>query len=109
MVRRPASSALLPCTALFRSASGICAMHAGNPCPGNNVGPNCNDSCSESAKNCSGNDASGTGCDDGLFCNGADTCNGSGGGLHAGNPCPGNNVGPNCNDSCSESAKNCFF
>ena len=41
-------------------------------------------------------------CDDGLFCNGADTCNGTGcaATLHAGDPCTG---GADCNATCNES------
>jgi hypothetical protein len=46
-------------------------------------------------------------CNDGLFCNGADTCGGGTCSIHAGNPCPGHNVGPNCNDSCDEATDTC--
>jgi len=40
-------------------------------------------------------------CNDGLFCNGADTCSGGSCGMHTGNPCPS---GAECNNSptCSE-------
>jgi hypothetical protein len=34
----------------------------GNPCSGHNVGPLCNDSCSESLDNCTANDTDGTSC-----------------------------------------------
>src|SRR4029453_19400930 len=43
-------------------------------------------------------------CDDGLFCNGADTC-GGGSCIHAGDPCAG---GAECNNSCNEAGDNCF-
>jgi len=50
-------------------------------------------------------DATGT-CDDGAFCTGADTCNGSQlrCATHAGNPCAG---GPQCNNVCDETLDNC--
>jgi cysteine-rich repeat protein len=38
-------------------------------------------------------------CDDGLFCNGADTCAGGSCSVHAGDPCAG---GPECADTCDE-------
>jgi len=44
-------------------------------------------------------------CNDGLFCNGADTCAGGSCSLHAGNPCAG---GAECNTTCNEAGKNCF-
>ncbi len=44
-------------------------------------------------------------CDDGLFCNGADTCSGGNCSVHAGDPCVG---GSECADSCNESADNCY-
>ncbi len=88
--------------------SGSCANHSGNPCPGQDQGPLCNDSCNEALDNCSGNDKAGTTCDDGVFCNGTDTCNASGScANHAGNPCPGHDTGLLCNDSCNEGAEDC--
>jgi ice-binding like protein len=45
-------------------------------------------------------------CNDGLFCNGADHCDGAGGcTIHAGDPCTG---GAACNTLCNELAANCF-
>ena len=47
-------------------------------------------------------------CDDGEFCNGADTCNGAAGGLrcaiNAGDPCVG---GSECADTCDEANDSC--
>ena len=43
--------------------------------------------------------------DDGVFCNGADSCDGGACVIHAGDPCSG---GTECSDSCNESADNCF-
>ena len=42
-------------------------------------------------------------CDDGLYCNGADTCSGGACSVHAGNPCPGTE----CN-TCQEDTDSCF-
>ncbi|MFN2375262.1 MAG: hypothetical protein ABR538_01915, partial [Candidatus Binatia bacterium] len=44
-------------------------------------------------------------CDDGLFCNGADTCVDGGCNGHAGDPCAGGGV---CGDSCNEATDSCF-
>jgi len=89
--------------------NGNCTLHTGNPCSGTNVGPNCNDSCNEGAKNCTAPDVVNTSCDDGIYCNGSDKCNGSGTCTHTGDPCAAN-VGDNdsnCAESCNEGAKNC--
>lgn len=44
--------------------------------------------------------ANGTSCDDGVFCNGADTCQGGSCAGHAGNPCPGAS-------RCEEAVRSC--
>ena len=44
-------------------------------------------------------------CDDGLYCNGADTCSGGTCTVHAGDPCAG---GAECNSSCQEATDTCF-
>ena len=47
-------------------------------------------------------------CNDALFCNGPDNCNGSGAcSTHAGNPCPGPDGDANCNETCNEAADSC--
>ncbi|MFO1462508.1 MAG: vWA domain-containing protein [bacterium] len=43
-------------------------------------------------------------CNDGLFCNGKDTCGGGSCSIHAGDPCAG---GGECADSCDEKADSC--
>jgi hypothetical protein len=48
--------------------------------------------------------ANGTGCDDGVFCNGADTCQTGECVGHAGDPCAGNT---NCVATCDEDANAC--
>jgi len=47
--------------------------------------------------------ATGAACDDGVFCNGADTCDASAACLHDGDPCPGTS----CN-TCQEDSDTCF-
>ncbi|HNQ22677.1 MAG TPA: IPT/TIG domain-containing protein [Phycisphaerae bacterium] len=44
-------------------------------------------------------------CDDGVFCNGTDTCTGGSCSVHSGDPCSG---GPECNNVCNEGAGNCY-
>src|SRR5262249_37199024 len=46
-------------------------------------------------------------CDDGVFCNGADTCAGGKCSVHAGNPCPGPDGDSNCKESCDERTHSC--
>ncbi|HYC53431.1 MAG TPA: hypothetical protein VEL28_00615 [Candidatus Binatia bacterium] len=113
------------CNGADTCAAGSCSLHAGNPCSG---GAACNDQCNEVADNCAvaagaacpadGNPctndvcngsgtcgvANGAACNDGLFCNGADTCAAGSCSLHAGNPCSG---GGQCNDQCNEAGDSC--
>ena len=66
--------------------------------------------CTGTANSCPANSfaVSGTACIDGSFCNGTDTCNGSGGcSLHAGDPCPGPDGDGNCAETCNEASDNC--
>ncbi|MFN2428026.1 MAG: DUF4215 domain-containing protein, partial [Candidatus Binatia bacterium] len=44
------------------------------------------------------------GCDDGIFCNGADFCHGGACVVHDGDPCA---AGPECANACSESSASC--
>jgi len=46
-------------------------------------------------------------CNDGQFCNGADTCSNRSCSLHAGTPCPGPDGDGNCSESCNEGSGNC--
>ena len=47
----------------------------------------------------------GASCNDGLFCNGADSCSGGMCSVHAGDPCGG---GPECAETCDEVRDDCF-
>ena len=114
----------LYCNGADTCSGGVC-NHAGDPCLG---GPECDNVCDDAADSC--NVVSGTACtddgnvctddqcdglgtcahpansapcDDGLFCNGVDTCSG-GVCNHAGDPCLG---GPECDNVCDEAADNC--
>lgn len=88
------------------NAQGTC-VSPGNPCPGADGDADCSESCNETNDNCTANDPNGSACNDGIYCNGQDTCASGSCTNHTGNPCPGHNVGPWCNDSCSETFDNC--
>ncbi len=77
----------LYCNGTDTCSGGTCSVHSGNPCPGTDGDGNCAESCNETADNCTAADPNGSACDDGLFCNGTDTCNGSSCSFHAGDPC----------------------
>jgi len=71
--------------------------------------PNCNDgvacttdSCNESTDSCNNTPNNGA-CDDGLFCNGAETCNATLGCQAGSDPCPGQTCNEST-DSCSSGA-----
>ena len=50
----------------------------------------------------------GSACNDGVFCNGADTCSGGACTVHTGDPClPLITTDNNCAGSCNEAARNC--
>lgn|GEM_PF-2751176 len=109
-------------------AAGSCSRHSGSPCA---AGAECNTGCDEvsdsctvspSASTCSSDSntctddvCNGAGtcthplnvapCNDGVFCNGADTCSGGVCALHAGDPCT--TVGE-CVGACNEAAASCF-
>jgi YVTN family beta-propeller protein len=117
------------CNGTDTCAGGACVINAGDPCVG---GPECADACNEAVDNCF--DPSGTACtadgnvctddecngagacahpnntdpcDDGLFCNGADTCSGGSCLTHAGDPCPGPDGDGDCAESCDEAGDAC--
>jgi cysteine-rich repeat protein len=107
---------------------GACSRHGTDPCAG---GPECASFCDEGAEVCglapAGTTCSDDGnactddacdgaggcahvpnvapCDDGVFCNGADTCVGGACSVHAGDPCAG---GGECADRCEEAFDSCF-
>ncbi len=110
------------CTATDTCSGGVC-VGSGAPCnPGNPFCHEASDSCKEclngahcddgnvcttdicdASFQCS-NGSNSDPCDDGLFCNGVDTCSGGVCSIHAGDPCSG---GPECADNCDEGANTC--
>ncbi|MFN2376641.1 MAG: hypothetical protein ABR538_08895, partial [Candidatus Binatia bacterium] len=95
------------CNGADTCAGGNCSVHAGDPCPGADGDGNCSESCNEAADACSGADANASSCNDGLFCNGADTCQAGSCSQHAGSPCTGADGDEDCSESCNESIDNC--
>lgn len=116
----PCSDGLF-CNGSDTCSGGSCSGHSGDPCP--SLGECNNATCDEGADNCAA--SAGTGCssdgnpctddicdgsggcvhvnnaapcNDGLACNGADTCGGGTCSVHAGDPCAG---GPECNNTCN--------
>jgi hypothetical protein len=88
------------------NASGTC-VGSGNPCPGSDGDMDCSESCNETSDSCSANDPNGSGCNDGTYCNGADTCSSGACSAHAGNPCPGSDGDGDCSETCNEGSDSC--
>jgi hypothetical protein len=96
------------CNGADTCSGGNCAVHAGNPCPGPDGDGNCSESCNEATDNCSAPDPNGSACNDGLYCDGTDTCSGGSCATHSGDPCPGLDGDGDCAESCDESADTCI-
>jgi len=57
---------------------------------------------------CMTHPVTGVSCDDGVFCNGTDTCDSTGScSVHKGDPCPGADGDGNCAESCNEAGNSC--
>lgn len=52
-------------------------------------------------------DVPGTPCNNGLFCDGVDSCDSMGACIGAGDPCPGPDGDANCSESCNEATDTC--
>jgi len=96
------------CTTDACDGAGTCAHNAvpnNTACGSSSTGP------CDAADNCQGGvcqtntSPDGAACNDGVFCNGADTCSAGACSNHAGDPCTG---GAQCNNACNEVADNCF-
>lgn len=94
------------CNGADTCSTGTC-VHAGDPCPGADGDADCSETCNESAGACTADDADGASCDDGLFCNGVDTCQSGSCATHAGDPCVGPDGDENCSESCAEATDSC--
>jgi hypothetical protein len=89
------------------SGLGAC-VGSGDPCPGPDGDDNCAETCDEGAGACTGSDADGSSCDDGSFCNGADTCSSGTCSVHPGDPCDGPGDADNdCSETCDDAAGAC--
>jgi cysteine-rich repeat protein len=90
----PAAGSCCDATCHFKASGATCTSD-GNPCT--------DDVCTGTSALCThpNNTAS---CDDGVFCNGTDTC-AAGVCGHAGDPCTG---GAECNTFCNEATDTCF-
>jgi len=95
------------CNGADTCVGGGCSRHSGDPCAGPDGDSNCRESCDEELGECIARDPDGAACDDGIFCNGLDTCMSGVCQGHAGNPCPGADGDSNCKESCSESSHAC--
>ncbi|HXC52051.1 MAG TPA: S8 family serine peptidase [Candidatus Limnocylindrales bacterium] len=80
----------------LRAADTACTGDA-NPCTG--------DACDGSSASCQ-HPAIAAPCDDGLFCNGSESC-AAGTCQHSGDPCPGADGDGNCAESCNEGEDAC--
>lgn len=115
------------CNGSDTCAAGTCSQHAGNPClTGGECSNVCNEAgdtcslppgtaCSTDGNACTDDECNGVGacthanntdpCEDGVFCNGADTCAAGSCSQHAGDPC---GDGVDCTDDlCNEGADTC--
>lgn len=87
--------------------NGSCSMHTFTPCPGSDGDSDCSESCNEATDSCTANDPNGSSCNDGLFCNGTDSCRNGVCSNHAGDPCPGADGDADCSERCNEKSDSC--
>ncbi len=90
-----------------RFGGDCCSAGCGFDAPGASCasdGNDCTADTCDGAGTCGHAPTSGS-CDDGIFCNGADTCSGGLCTQHAGDPC---SAGSECADNCNEMADMCF-
>lgn len=83
------------------NGSGTCV---GSVPPDCNDGNGCTDDFCDAGLGCQNINNSAP-CNDGMFCNGADTCGGGSCSVHAGDPCV---AGSQCNVTCNEGPDTCF-
>ncbi len=99
------------CAESCNEAQGDCT--ASDP-PASPCGDDTNNSCTE-PDTCNGHGdclpnhvADGTGCDDGIFCNGTESCAGGVCANSSGPPCEGPDGDADCAESCDEATANCL-
>ncbi len=113
------ADAFLPSLTVCRPAAGECdaadtCSGTAAACPPDGRLP-ANTPCTDDGNPCTEDQCDGSGtcihvdntapCDDGLFCNGLDTCRNGACGVHAGDPCA---AGTECARACDEAADSCF-
>src|SRR5690349_15195366 len=89
--------ATVPAASVAFASCGDGVVDVGEACDDENAvaGDGCSDVCQvELCWGCAGEPSvcapnDGASCDDGVFCNGTDTCDAGGCSLHTGDPCPG--------------------
>lgn len=104
----PCTNDGLECTQDFCNGGGACThppSTLGTPCTTD--GNPCTDDQCNGVGTC-GHTPNTAPCNDGLFCNGVDSCSGGSCSVHPGNPCPGTDGDNNCQESCNETADNCL-
>jgi len=93
------------CTTTACDGAGAChasPVAAATPCPDDGNG--CTDDRCDGAGTCA-HPPNLDPCDDGVFCNGVDTCAGGSCSTHSGDPCLGN---PECGNVCEEDGDTCL-
>jgi len=89
----------------FCDENGSCVSTNVDPCENSSLYI-CNGTCNSTTHSCHA--AFGTSCEDGLFCNGIDYCNGQGSCIHSGDPCVNDSsLETICDSSCNEDGQNC--
>ncbi|MEE9211896.1 MAG: hypothetical protein V3U29_04500, partial [Phycisphaeraceae bacterium] len=67
----------------------------------------CAESCDEATGSCTAPDPNGSACDNGVFCDGTETCTAGVCGSSTGDPCPGPDGDGDCAESCDEATGSC--
>ncbi len=94
------------CPGAESCTSGACSCPALG-CPGPDGDADCAESYDAQSDTCTAPDPDGASCDDGLFCNGTETCSGGVCGDSTGDPCPGADGDDDCVESCDEATSSC--
>jgi hypothetical protein len=98
------------CTGTETCSGGLCAGSTGDPCAPLYGDDDCTGGCNGAAQDCSAPlEPVSSPCDDGIYCNGVDTCDALGCETHDGDPCePAASVcDTNCTNWCNEGTGLC--
>jgi MYXO-CTERM domain-containing protein len=99
----------LYCNGTETCTSGTCGSSSGDPCDGPDGDGDCAESCDEGGDSCTANDTDASACDDGLYCNGTETCTAGVCGGSTGDPCAATiaDGDADCAEACDESGDSC--